>query len=201
MSDENNLTTLLNGMPGDDDPSGRDAVIRTALGRLERLAQKMLRGFPVVRRYEDTLDVLQNALVRLDRALRDVPPKSTRDFYGLAAEMIRRELIDLARRYSGPHGLGRNQRSGLHVGDAERNGLQPETPNNDDELEKWAAFHEAVADLPPDEREVFMLRFYHNWKEEQIATLFGVDERTIRRRWRRAGRRLRDILGDDMPEG
>ena len=35
-------------------------------------------------------------------------PLSVRDFFRLAAALIRRELIDLARRYSGPMGLGAN---------------------------------------------------------------------------------------------
>src|SRR5262249_22408836 len=64
---------------------------------LERLARQMLRSFPAVRQREQPDDVLQSALLRLTRALRAVRPCSTADFFGLAAEQVRRELLDLAR--------------------------------------------------------------------------------------------------------
>jgi hypothetical protein len=44
--------------------AGQD-LIRHACARLQRLARKMLRGFPSVKRWEDTDDVFQNAVVRL----------------------------------------------------------------------------------------------------------------------------------------
>jgi RNA polymerase sigma factor (sigma-70 family) len=50
--------------------------------------------------------------------------------------------------------------------------------------------------LPAEEREVVGLVFYHGWTQAQIAELFAVDERTVRRRWRRACGTLRDLLGD-----
>ena len=51
-----------------------DELIRRTAGRLERLAHKMLHGFPALRAREQTDDVLQNALVRLARSLREVRP-------------------------------------------------------------------------------------------------------------------------------
>ena len=38
-------------------------------------------------------------------------PDSTRAFFGLAAEQMRRELLDLARHYYGPEGEGANHDS------------------------------------------------------------------------------------------
>lgn len=182
------------------DPAAREQLIAAAVGRLERLARKMLRGFPGVGRWEDTADVLQNALIRLDRALRAVAPSSSREFIGLAAEQIRRELLDLARRHRGPHGMGRNHESGMNIGDAARDGLDPPAADPDaGELERWAALHEAVEKLPPAEREVFVLTFYHKWSQVQIAELFQVDERTVRRRWKAAAELLHDALGGDLP--
>src|SRR6266436_2863883 len=79
------------------DPSAPDELLRAAGERLEALTRKMLRRFPAVRRWEQTGDVMQNALLRLLRALEEVEPASVRDFFGLAAEQMRRELLDLAR--------------------------------------------------------------------------------------------------------
>src|SRR5438309_1494875 len=84
------------------DAAARDELLRRACGRLELLTRRMLRGFPGVHRWEQTDDVLQNALVRLLRALKEIQPATTRDFLALSTKQIRRELIDLARHYFGP---------------------------------------------------------------------------------------------------
>jgi hypothetical protein len=69
----------------------------------------MLRDFPRVRRWEESGDVCQNAAVRLGRALDEVRPPTARDFFRLAALQIRRELLNLAEPYYGPHGHGARQ--------------------------------------------------------------------------------------------
>src|SRR5437660_12900850 len=88
------------------EPDAREQLLSHASDRLTRLTRKMLRDYPGVRRWEQTDDVLQNALLRLCRALRDVTPPTARDYFRLAALQIRRELLDLARHYYGPHGHG-----------------------------------------------------------------------------------------------
>jgi RNA polymerase sigma-70 factor (ECF subfamily) len=97
-------------------------MLRACWGRLERLAHAMLARFPNVRRWADTGDVLQNALVRLLRSLKEVDVPSTRDFFGLAAEQLRRELLDLARHFYGPHGYGARQGTRLDPTGPEANG-------------------------------------------------------------------------------
>lgn len=73
-----------------------DELIALASQRLLKLTRKMLRNYPQLRRWEQTDDVFQNAVLRLHRSLADVQPQSVRDFFGLAATQIRRTLIDLA---------------------------------------------------------------------------------------------------------
>src|SRR5947207_12760187 len=93
------------------DASALDELLRHVCGRLERLARHLLRAHPAVQRWAETGDVLQGALVRLTRALTSVRPGSVRDFFALATQQIRRELIDLARHYYGPLGEGVNHAS------------------------------------------------------------------------------------------
>src|SRR3954471_5363202 len=93
------------------DETARNELFRHVAGRLERLTRKMLHHFPRVRRWAGTDDVLQSALIRLLRTLEAVRPATPRDFLGLAAEQIRRELIDLARHYCGREGGGANHAS------------------------------------------------------------------------------------------
>jgi RNA polymerase sigma-70 factor (ECF subfamily) len=170
------------------DPAALDGLIRRTTDRLERLARKMLRTFPGVRAREQTGDVLQNALLRLTRALREVTPASVRDYYRLAAEQLRRELLDLARRYS--------RRPADPLGEAD-----PAEPASGDpaDLARWAALQEAVEKLPTEEREVFGLTFYHGWTQPQIAELLQVSDRQVRRVWAAACLRLNDSVGG-LPE-
>ncbi len=180
------------------DPAAHDELIRRCSVRLELLTRKLLRGFPGVRRWEDTGDVFQNAAMRLVRALSAVSPTNTRDFFGLAAEQIRRELIDLARHYRGPEGDGRNLRDLPDPALSGQAAFDPPAPHVED-LDRWAALHEAVHQLPAEEREVFMLSFYHGWTQADVAELFQVDERTVRRRYQAATARLSELLGGRLP--
>jgi RNA polymerase sigma-70 factor (ECF subfamily) len=169
--------------------------------RLERLARKMLRRFPGVQRWADTGDVLQNATLRLLRALHEVRPADTREFFSLAGEQMRRELLDLSRHFYGPQGEGANHASVAGATDSQAAECAPPDRADDaDDLERWCAFHEAVAQLPAEEREVISLVFYHGWTQEQIAELFQVDVRTVRRRWQAACVRLAERVGGKLPQ-
>src|SRR5262245_26511674 len=72
--------------------------------RLRQLAHVMLKGYPRLKRWADTDDVLQSALLRLYRTLKQVAPATPRDYYRLAALQIRRERLDLVRHHYGPQG-------------------------------------------------------------------------------------------------
>jgi RNA polymerase sigma-70 factor (ECF subfamily) len=180
---------------GDDE--ARDELIRMVCNRLERLARKMLKRFPNVRRWAETDDILQNALMRLLRSLQKLQPESVRAFFGLAAEEIRRELIDLARHYYGPEGIGAHHYSlGADANNRRGPALEPaaEPTGDGGDLERWCRFHQEVEKLPTEHREVVSLVFYHGWTQEQVAELFQVNVRTIRRRWQESLLRLREAL-------
>ena len=174
------------------DPGAREEMLRGVSARLERLARGMLRRFPDVARWEQTGDVLQNALLRLLRALREVRPESMRQFYGLAAEQIRRELLDLVRHYRGARrpaaGYAARPAGGSTAGPPDQADPTPAP----EELDRWSAFHEDVAKLPAAEREVVGLTFYHGWSQAEVAELFGVSERTVQRWWQSALLKLRE---------
>lgn len=207
MSDQDFQTTTLHNLidriQGGDD-AARDELLRRVCDRLERLCRKMLGRFPGVRRWEQTGDVLQNALVRLLRSLQQIRPASTRDFFGLAAEHIRRELIDLARHYQAERRFAGQHATPPPLANSESSSASswnpPDKPEESADLERWCAFHEAVEKLPIEEREVLGLVFYHGWTQQEVADLFQVNERTIRRRWQSACLRLQELLGGEIPQ-
>jgi RNA polymerase sigma factor (sigma-70 family) len=178
----------------DGDTSALDALLRRIGERLERLARKMLRNYPIVREHEQTEDVLHNALMRLTRALQAVAPSSTAGFFGLAAEQIRRELLDLARYHRRRRGI--NQPFADAAGPVDL--MDPNAPDPRD-LDRWQLLHEAVERLPAELREVFSLTFYHGWTQAEMARLLGVSARQVGRLWGRACSRLNEMLGGDLP--
>jgi RNA polymerase sigma-70 factor (ECF subfamily) len=179
------------------DLAAREEMLRAVHARLERLARKMLHDFPAVARWEETGDLLQNAALRLLRALEDVEPTSVPDFFGLAAEQMRRVLLDLARHYR-----SRRLQDPCHAGDpdgSDSGGAPPEpaaVADDADDLEKWCAFHEAVERLPMEQREVVGLIYYHGWTQAEVAELLCMSERTVQRHWDKAMRTLHAKLKD-----
>ncbi len=163
-------------------------------GRLRQLARKMLRRFPRVQRWVDTDDILQNAELRLLRALQTVRPDSLRSFFNLAAEQARRELLDLVRYFYGPYSLGTQHDSDGAGGPPGQ--AQADPANDPNDLDEWQAFHEQAARLPQEEKEVLDLLYYAGRTHAEAAELLGITDRTVRRRWHSALIRLHDLLKD-----
>jgi RNA polymerase sigma-70 factor (ECF subfamily) len=180
------------------DLRARDELLARVCHQLERQARKMLRRFPNVQPWAETGDVLQSALLRLFRGLQQMePPSSMAQFYALAAQHMRRELLDLARHHCAAHRPGMQHASQLR---AEGRAPEPADPGDDPaELERWCRFHQEVEKLPVEEREVVGLLYYHGWQQAQAAGLLHITERTVRRRWRSAMARLHDALEESPP--
>lgn len=179
------------------DNLARETLISHYMERLRRLASVMLRERAAVRRWEDTDDVLQNALVRLNRALQVIAPESPRKFIGLAAAQIRRELIDLYRHHYGQQGHGAHHESDfVHpnlLGEASPSYDSPDRQMNPS---VHAAIHEAIEMLPAELKDVFDMTFYGGMTQQEIANVLDVSTKTIKRRWRDARLLLQEKLAD-----
>jgi RNA polymerase sigma-70 factor (ECF subfamily) len=164
-----------------------DALLRHNCDRLTILTRRMLGEFRRVRRWTETADVLQNALVRLVGALSDVKPQTAREFLALAALQIRRELINLARKYYGPEGMGANQDSAAAAGpDAPAPKEKADLSHEPSSLAQWTELHQHIETLPDEEREVVGLLFYQGLSQDEAAALLDVSVRTLQRRWHAA---------------
>jgi RNA polymerase sigma factor (sigma-70 family) len=163
--------------------SALDVLIRRTEDRLAQFARRMLGGFPGVAAREQAEDVLQNALIRLTRSLRQETPTSVREFFGLAAVHLRRELLDLARSHA------RRPTTNLPNDPPD---LVSDCPTD---LDRWAALHEAAERLPVELRQVFSCTFYHGWTQGQIAELLGISDRQVRRLWVEACLRIKEAVG------
>jgi RNA polymerase sigma-70 factor (ECF subfamily) len=185
------------------DEQARKELLNSACDRLTRLTRKMLKSYGRVRRWEQTDDVVQNAMMRLYRSLADVKPATAIEFYRLAALNIRRELLDLAKHYYGPRGLGANYASidkDAGQRSAEPAYDRPADGEDTEPLEAWTAFHERVETLPAEEKEVFDLLWYQELSQADAAELLKISERTVKRRWASARLRLHESLRCQLPE-
>jgi RNA polymerase sigma-70 factor (ECF subfamily) len=186
-----------------DNEAARVELLNRATDRLARLTRKMLRDYPGVHRWEQTDDVLQNAMIRLFRALQQVSPPTIDDFFRLAAVQIRRELIDLARHYSGPLGPGANYSS--RAGVEGTGGIlatpldSPDSTFDPSRLAEWTDFHLRVEALPDEMRTIVDLLFYQGLSQEEAAAVLGVTSRTVKRYWRSARLIIYRALDGRMP--
>ncbi len=108
-------------------------------------------------------------------------------FLGAAAEAMRRILVENARRKLRLKRGGGNQRVDLDE-------FATDVPVED---EKVLQVHEALESLTaedPEKAQIVKLRFFVGLSLEEIATLLGVNEKTVRRHWEVAKVRLFQII-------
>jgi RNA polymerase sigma factor (sigma-70 family) len=177
------------------DAEARNRLIEHACDRLRSLARRMLRGYPGVRRWSETDDVLQGAMIRLHRSLSHVHPDSTKSFFGLAATQIRRELIDLARHHYGPEGIGANHHT--DSGEAVEKSLDGRSEPNS--LIEWTNFHSQVDRLSEEQREVFDLLWYKGLTQPEAAEVLGISLATLKRRWQSARLLMHAAMKGESP--
>jgi RNA polymerase sigma factor (sigma-70 family) len=194
--DTTQFQRLLDGWAAGDE-GARTELLERAAQRLLILTRRMFRNYPQLRRWEETDDVFQNAILRLYRSLGDVRPDSVRGFFALAATQIRRTLIDLARHHFGPEGSAAHHHSETRAAESGSNPHDSRLAGGDERpetLDAWARFHEAVELLPHEERDAFSLVWYGEATQHEVAELLGVSERTVLRRLVRARLLLHDSL-------
>ncbi len=183
------------------DARAREALIGRSLERLRHLARRQLGDFARVRRFADTDDVLQDAVLRLLRRLEAHTPDTPAEFFGVAARELRCALLDLVRHYYGPHGPGCREGNQLPADSADGAppGADPPQQTLDPgRLALWTEFHAQVERLPADERAVFDLLWYYGLTRPEAAAALGISEATVKRRWLAARLRLRELLSFDL---
>ena len=179
--------------------SARDEILEICDQRMRVLSHRLLGKFARVRRWDNTDDVAQNAAIRLHRALADTVPDSPRGLMGLMAVQIQRELIDLARKHSGPHSWAANHDTNAGMKDGACRVEEASDGDQRDEavpIERWEEFHAAIEALPGDLREVFRMVWYLGLDREAAAKAMGCSVRTLGRMWQEA----REQVGRAMEE-
>ena len=192
LSESAHLQDLLDLLQAGHD-SARTSLLEDSLDRFRHLARRMFHRSSDLRRFDDTDDVLQKAMIRLHRALVHVKPPDVRAFIGLAARQIRFVLRDLAREASK---RAVSYRGESDIPEQEKLVDPAGEPHN---LLEWSEFHHAIESLPAEEREIFDLHFYQGLPQPEAAALLQTSLRTVKRRWQSARLMLRDALRGQWP--
>ncbi len=189
---ETALTQLLDRARGGSD-GDRERLVESVYQRLNRLCRSLLSRYPGVACHEQTGDVMGQVWPRLLGELSARQFENSAHFFSFSATLIRNTLVDLLRKHRGRNG-DRPIRYEAPSG-APEPCLEVEEPGESPDQDLLRGeIHVLIGELEPAHREMFGLRFYHGLKEEECARLLGLDERTVRRRWRSARMALADLL-------
>lgn len=170
-----------------------DRLMALVYEELRRLARRQLRG----QRQDHSLrttDLLHEAYLRLVRQT-DVEWKNRAHFYGVAAMMMRRVLVDAARARRSGKREGRWMRLSLEdIGGTVE--ISPER------VEELLALDEALTRLQvlsPEQVRVVELRFFVGFSNEEAADILALSPRTVSRYWEAARLWLYRELTDSQP--
>ena len=184
------------------DLTARDRIVEACGDRLRHLTHKIIRRYPGVRRYDDTDDVFQGAIMRLHRALGQMAlaGESPRSLMALGATQIHRELVDLARRYAGPSSYQANHGTNVFPDPEGPRHFVDDAAVEEEPLDRWERFHAAVEQLSPEQKEAFRLVWYLGADQKTIAAVMGCSERSVKNYWRQARDAVKAALGGESPQ-
>ena len=177
----------------DKNPDSFARIIELSMQRIQQLAHYKLLNDRFVHADIQTDDLFQSASLRLYKAMKDVRPRTKNEFLLLVGTMIRREILDTARRLRKRCRICRTtlesdgQIDLSHLAD-DQNSYTPE---------EWICLHEAIDTLNEDERRLFELLFYEGNTQLKAAEILGKSEQYVYRCWRKAKVKLGEILFPD----
>lgn len=169
------------------DPMAAEELLPLVYEELRQLAASKMRREPAGQTLQPTA-LVHEAWLRLSKEAGS-HWKSRDQFYAMAAEVMRRLLVDRARRH----------RSCRHGGDLERVEMDSvEVPGRQDDsviLEVHDAL-ERLTSEDPQKAEIVKLRYFVGLDNTEIASLLDVSTKTVERHWAYAkawlGRAMRD---------
>jgi RNA polymerase sigma-70 factor, ECF subfamily len=185
------LTQMLRQW-SDGDPALADRVVPLLYEELKRLAARELRRERPTHTLQATA-LVSEAYLRL-RQIHDVQWDSQSQFLGFAAHLMRRILVDHARRKRFAKRGGGSQRVAL-------DGLAGLGTSRPPDLVALDQALGALGEVDSRKAAVVELRFFGGLTVEETATVLGLSSETVGREWRRAKAWLYQELAGDARGG
>ena len=170
MSD---FTQVLERVQSGDSQAAAE-LLPLVYNELRRLAAAKMASEPLGQTLQPTA-LVHEVWLRLSQQA-DARWKNREHFYAVAAEVMRRILVDRARR----------RQARKHGGNLERVDFDeielPGTGDDDVVIQVHAAL-ERLTTEDPEKAEVVKLRFFVGLENAEIAAILGVSEKTVQRHW------------------
>ena len=173
MTATQNVTRLLVAW-SDGDAAALEALTPVIQHELHRLAARQMAGERPGHLLQPTA-LVNEAYLRLVN-WKDVQWQNRAHFFGTAAQIMRRVLVDMAR----SRGRAKRGRGQLHVSLSEAHG-QPTTDRTD--LTALDDALKALEEVDPRKSRVVELRYFGGLSLEEAALVLGVSVTTVRRDW------------------
>lgn len=171
-SDDGEVTQLLKAMTSGD-PTAADRLLPLVYSELHRLAASYMRR----ERQDHTLQptaLINEAYLRL--AGEDLHWRNREHFIGVAANVMRRVLVDHARAHNAEMRGGRLKRVELEEGVAISLERSEEILSLDEALVR-------LTEVSPRQAKVVELRYFGGLSIEQIAAVLAIAPRSVKRDW------------------
>lgn len=173
-AEPSNLVTQLLVNWGNGDQAALEELMPLVYGELRRLADIYLRR----ERKDHTLQstaVVHEAFMRMVNQ-RNVQWRNRAHFYGIAAQMIRRILVDYARAHqANKRGAGNFK---LSLDDALGVAQKPDL-----DLVRLDDALQLLSEIDPQQGRVVELRFFAGLSIEETAEVLGISTATVKREW------------------
>jgi len=185
MDSSENVTQLLVKW-GEGDKAALEQLMPLVYSELRRLARNYLRRERPDHTLQPTALVNEAYLKLIDQ--KNARWQNRAQFYGVAAQMMRRILVDHARQNKAAK-RGGSERQRLSITSAGEPGEKPDLD--------LLALHEALKELKsfdPQQERIVELKFFGGLSIEETAEVMGVGHATIERDWKMARAWLRRKL-------
>ena len=178
------MQTIQNG-----DDQAAEGLLPLVYEELRRLAAHKMANEAPGQTLQPTA-LVHEAWLRLSQQ-RNQHWQNREHFYAVAAEVMRRILVDRARR----------RKAHKHGGQLERvdfDGVELQVPGSDDVVLQIHEALELLAAEDPEKAQVVKLRFFVGLENAEAAAILGVSEKTVQRHWSFAKAWLRRAMLDGV---
>src|SRR5438128_3573405 len=185
MSPTENVTQLLMKW-SEGDETALEQLMPLVYGELRRLARNYLRRERQNNTLQPTALVNEAYLKLIDQ--KNAKWQNRAQFFGVAAQLMRRILVDHARQHQAAKRGGSDQQR-LSITSAETIAKKPELD--------LLALHEALEELTtidPQQGRIVELKFFGGLSIEEMVEVLGVGHATVERDWKMARAWLRRKL-------
>ena len=178
-------------------PESRNALLEHSQKRLRHMVRRHFWQQQDLRRLEETDDILQKALLRLNKAMETIHPGTVAEFFGLASQQIRWVLLDLGQE------MGKLRENDSFEFRMFSDKFLFDLPKDDSaspgSLLEWEHFHKTIQSLSELDKSLFDLLYYQGLTQDEAPEILNIPIRSLKRYWRNAKVKLYEKLHGEMP--